>query len=171
MLISVKEATTANAETISRLATETFYETYSWYNTVADMQEYTETYFSLTKTKEELKEQGTHFLLAYAGDAVIGYAKLRNTENPPELKNKKNIEIERIYVQQKFQKHKVGYALIKECMDLARRKKLDCIWLGVWEKNTKAHAFYERVGFKTFGTHIFTLGKDPQLDHLMKFDF
>ena len=166
--ISLKKATPAQAGIISKLATETFYETYSWDNTVEDMQEYTETHFNPRKTEEELKESGTHFLLAYANDEMIGYAKMRNAEHPPELKDKKYIEVERIYVLQKFQQHKVGYALIKACIDFASQQKLDCVWLGVWEKNTPAVRFYEKNGFKQFDKHIFKLGDDEQTDLLLK---
>lgn len=170
MVISVKEAKFTDAELISRLATETFYETYNWYNTAEDMRDYTEKYFNAKQTEKEIGEQGTFFFLAYANEEAIGYVKLRSSENPDELKGKTHIEIERIYVKQSFQKHKVGYALINKCIELARQKNLDILWLGVWEQNPRAIAFYERVGFKVFGNHIFTLGKDPQNDYLMKFE-
>jgi ribosomal protein S18 acetylase RimI-like enzyme len=170
MIISVKEAVMTNAELISRMATETFYETYSWYNTTEDMRDYTGKYFNIKQTEKEIAEKGTFFFLAYGDEEIIGYVKLRSSENPEELKGKTHIEIERIYVKQNFQKHKVGYALINKCFEFARQKNLDTIWLGVWEKNQRAIAFYERVGFKIFGNHIFTLGKDPQNDYLMKFE-
>lgn len=170
MVIAVKKATINDATLLSRLATETFYETYSWYNTPANMLEYTKTYFNPERTADELAEGGTHFFLAYADDEPVGYAKLRNTENPPELAGKKHIEIERVYVYKKYQRLKAGYALMNHCIDFASKLKLDTIWLGVWEKNNSAREFYERVGFTTFGTHIFTLGNDPQRDHLLKYE-
>lgn len=170
MVISVKEATIHDAETISRLATETFYETYSWHNTAENMKEYTETHFNLAQTKNELKQEGTYFFLVNVGAEVIGYAKLRSVDDPPELKGLRHIEIERIYVQKQHQNKKAGYALIKKCIEKGREIKLDTIWLGVWEKNTKALAFYEKVGFKKFGIHNFQLGDDVQNDHLVKYD-
>ena len=42
------------------------------------------------------------------------------------------------------------------------------IWLGVWEENNKAIAFYKRHGFEVFGSHPFKLGGDLQRDLLMK---
>jgi ribosomal protein S18 acetylase RimI-like enzyme len=170
MGIAVKEATAADAALLSRLATETFYETYSWYNTPENMRDYTQTHFNETRTLEELNEQGTYFIIAFAGDEPVGYTKMRSTENPPELKGKKHIEIERIYVSKKMQGHKIGFALMNKCIDMARAQKLDVIWLGVWEKNTRALAFYRQVGFVNFGDHIFMLGHDEQLDHLLKLD-
>ncbi len=170
MVISVREATIGDAELISKLATETFYETYSWYNTPENMKEYTGTHFNPEKTKMELGEKETHFLLAFAQVEVVGYAKMRNVEHPAQLKGKKYLEIERIYVAKKFQAHKIGYALMQACFERGREKNLDALWLGVWEKNVRAIAFYEKVGFKTFGTHNFQLGDDAQNDHLLKYD-
>ncbi|MEM9391391.1 MAG: GNAT family N-acetyltransferase, partial [Bacteroidota bacterium] len=47
-------------------------------------------------------------------------------------------------------------------------KGLGYIWLGVWEYNTDAIRFYERLGFTPFGQHSFILGSDHQTDILMK---
>jgi len=170
MLISVREAALPDAELISRMATETFYETYSWYNTRQNMEQYTAQHFNPAKTKEELQAPDTYFFLAFINDRPTGYAKLRNVEHPEQLKGKKNLEIERIYVYKKFQGQKAGLALINKCMETGRKLMLDTIWLGVWEKNTRALAFYESVGFQKFGTHNFQLGNDAQNDHLVKYD-
>jgi diamine N-acetyltransferase len=170
MLISVEQATPDDAETISRLATLTFNETYAWYNTPENMNDYTHTHFSVAQTRAELRQADTHFFLARVNHVAAGYAKIRNAEHPPELAGKRYCEVERIYVLKQFQKAKVGYALITECIDLARRLDLDTLWLGVWEKNESALRFYEKVGFRKFGRHIFRLGTDEQEDYLVKFD-
>ena len=45
------------------------------------------------------------------------------------------------------------------------------MWLGVWEHNERAKAFYKKFGFIDSGvTHNFPIGNTPQLDHwLYKF--
>jgi len=170
MVISVKEATVKETEVISKLSTETFFETYSWYNTPENMLEYTQIHFSVEQTKKDFKEINTYFFLAYLGDEVIGYAKLRVFEHPEELKSKRHIEIERIYVQKKHHDKKVGFVLIKKCIDFVKEKNFEVIWLGVWEQNLKALNFYTRVGFERFGVHTFQLGNDFQIDFLLKFN-
>ena len=170
MVISVKEATVNDAEVISKLSTETFIETYSWYNTPENMRDYTQKHFSVEQTKKDFSEASTFFFLAYLNDEVIGYAKLRVFEHPEELKGERHIEIERIYVQKKHQDKKAGYAIITNCINFAQAKKYQVIWLGVWEKNLKALDFYTRVGFEKFGLHTFLVGNDAQTDYLMKFD-
>ncbi len=170
MFISVKQATVNDAEVISKLSTETFFETYSWYNTPENMLAYTQTHFSVEQTKKDFTETNTYFFLAYFSEQIIGYAKLRVFEQPTELKGKKHIEIERIYVQKKYQDKKAGYAIIKKCIEFSKAKIFEVIWLGVWEQNLKALKFYERVGFEKFGEHTFHLGNDAQKDYLLKLD-
>lgn len=168
MNVSVFLAEMKDAEQISKLSTETFYETYSWYNTPENMRDYTQKHFNPEQTKKEISTPDTYFLLAKTSDEVIGYAKMRVFEHPQELKSKRHIEIERIYVQKAHQDKKAGYALIQKCMELARQKGFEVIWLGVWEKNTKAMEFYSKVGFESFGAHNFQLGDDAQKDYLLK---
>ena len=38
------------------------------------------------------------------------------------------------------------------------------IWLGVWERNARALAFYRKKGFVEVGSHVFMVGSDPQTD-------
>ena len=60
------------------------------------------------------------------------------------------------------------YLLAEECINQAKLKGCDVLWLGVWKQNKKAIAFYTKCGFEIFGEQIFTLGSDPQQDWLMK---
>jgi ribosomal protein S18 acetylase RimI-like enzyme len=60
--------------------------------------------------------------------------------------------------------------MMKKCMQTAEALKKDVIWLGVWEKNSRAISFYTKFGFKKFATHVFMLGDDAQTDWLMKKD-
>ena len=41
------------------------------------------------------------------------------------------------------------------------------LWLGVWERNARAQAFYRKYGFGKVGTQVFVVGSDPQTDDVM----
>jgi ribosomal protein S18 acetylase RimI-like enzyme len=53
-------------------------------------------------------------------------------------------------------------------LEIAKLKKSDFVWLGVWEHNKKAIGFYRKNGFEVFDHHVFVLGNDHQTDLLMK---
>lgn len=166
----MREASPADAGLISKLAAETFFETYAWYNTPENMRAYTEKHFSPQQTENELKEPFTRFFLCYHAGEAIGYAKLRAVEQPPGLEGKRHIEMERIYVKLAYQKKKAGHALMRTCVEYARGNNYEILWLGVWEKNPRAIAFYIKEGFAQFGEHDFVLGSDVQKDYLLKLD-
>jgi ribosomal protein S18 acetylase RimI-like enzyme len=40
------------------------------------------------------------------------------------------------------------------------------LWLGVWERNERAKAFYHKHGLRDAGAHVFMLGTDAQTDRI-----
>ena len=49
-------------------------------------------------------------------------------------------------------------------IDAARARGAQTLWLGVWERNPRAVAFYAKYGFARVGEHTFVLGDDWQTD-------
>jgi diamine N-acetyltransferase len=166
--IIIRKGKIEDANLLSELATESFYQTYSSFNTAENMRSHVGVYFNKTQMKKELNEENNPVFIAFANEQIAGYIRLRTTENVEELKNKKNIEIERIYVLQKFQQLKIGWKLISKAIEIAKQKGFEILWLGVWKQNEKAINFYKKVGFQIFGEHPFMLGNDAQTDFLMK---
>lgn len=166
-MITTRYATIADAELIADMSRQTFYETFASQNTDEDITKFMNEQF----TKEALmKEAGTDdaiFFLAYDGEEPVGYARMREGEKRPEFAGKTSIEIARIYAVQSSIGKGVGKALMKICLDVAAEQNKEVIWLGVWEKNTKAISFYTKFGFEKFSEHEFLLGNDLQTDWLM----
>ena len=54
-----------------------------------------------------------------------------------------------------------------QAIQIAQAAEKQKIWLGVWEHNEPAKAFYTKWGFKQFGAHDFVMGDDRQTDLLM----
>ncbi|SMG52036.1 GNAT family N-acetyltransferase, partial [Sphingobacterium psychroaquaticum] len=99
---------------------------------------------------------------------VIGYLKINFGQSQTELKDEKALEIERIYVLKEYHGKNVGQVLYQKAMEIAKEKKADYVWLGVWEENPRAISFYKKNGFVEFDKHIFKLGDDEQTDIIMK---
>ena len=55
---------------------------------------------------------------------------------------------------------------MEAALDAARTRGAQTIWLGVWERNARAVAFYRKSGFTRIGEHDFLLGNDVQTDWL-----
>jgi ribosomal protein S18 acetylase RimI-like enzyme len=168
MSVFIRVAKKEEAEAIGLLAAQTFTETFEWYNTPENMREYNNSHFQPHQILAEIEDPNSIMYVALIDDVIVGYAKLKSSEAPPELDATSHIEIERLYVSKKFHDKKVGLALMNTCVEEAKKKNIAVIWLGVWEQNPRAINFYTRIGFQQFGSHIFQLGDDAQTDYLMK---
>ena len=164
----IRIATKADAALIADLSRETFYHAFAPANTKADMNKFMNEVFTSEKLMAEFDLPDNIFLLAYNGNAIAGYVRMRDKTEPEiSLGTSNVIEIARIYASTNAIGSGAGSALMNECISIAKNKKRDYLWLGVWEKNDKAIRFYERFGFKRFGDHKFVLGDDVQTDLLM----
>ena len=166
--IEIKKVTLNDFDQLQKISKQTFQETFSESNSEENMKNYLEEELSIKKLTTELNNTNSLFYFATLNNEVIGYLKLNFGESQTELKDDKALEIERIYVSKDFYGKSVGQLLYNKAIQIAKQKKADYVWLGVWEKNLRAIAFYKKNGFLTFDKHIFKLGNDEQTDLMMK---
>jgi diamine N-acetyltransferase len=166
--IHIRYATTADAAMLADLGARTFRETFEADNTPENLAAYLQSAFNLAKQTAELNDPASCFLIAQSGDTAVGYTKLRNGSVPDEIGDPAAIELQRIYVLRDWLGHKVGAALMQASLKEAEAKGHATIWLGVWQQNPRAIAFYEKWDFEKVSTHIFQLGDDPQTDWVMR---
>lgn len=166
--INIKKVTLDDIDQLQKISKQTFYETFSGGNTEENMEIYLVEGFSIEKLTAELKDKNVEFYFSTLDNSVIGYLKVNFGEAQTELQDDKALEIERIYVSKEFHGKNVGQILYDKAIQIAKLKKTDYVWLGVWEENPRAINFYKKNGFIEFGKHIFKLGNDEQTDIMMK---
>ena len=164
----ILKATHVDLLTLQSIGKQTFFETFADTNTPEDMQKYLNATFDTVKLSNELTNPHSEFYLAYINKEVAGYLKVNYLQAQTELKDEKAFEIERIYVLKEFLGKQVGQALYNKALQLAKDRKATYLWLGVWENNARALAFYKKNELVEFDKHIFVLGEDKQTDILMK---
>jgi ribosomal protein S18 acetylase RimI-like enzyme len=167
MPIHVRVATKEDAALIADLSIQTFLETFAAQNTKENMEKFMSEVFTRERLMAEVGAKNNIFLLAYHGDEVVGYVRMRENNHPPELESNSVLEIARIYAATPAIGKGVGKILMQKCLETAARLKKEMVWLGVWEHNHRAIEFYRKWGFEKFGTQVFMLGDDPQTDWLM----
>lgn len=166
--IAINRVTLNDIDQLQKIGRQTFSETFSVGNTQENMQKYLKEGFSYEKLTNELNSENSEFYFALIDDNVVGYLKLNTGQSQTEIQNRKALEIERIYVLQEFHGKKVGQVLYEKAVQVANEKKVNYVWLGVWEENQRALNFYKKNGFVAFDKHIFKLGNDEQTDIMMK---
>jgi ribosomal protein S18 acetylase RimI-like enzyme len=167
ILVTIRPGMKEDAEMIADISRYCFYHTYAPVNTKANLDKYMQEQFSHEMLMEEVVDDNNIFLLAYHLGNISGYAKLLNNSAHSKLGSKKQVEIVRFYVLPDFKGKGVGTQLMRACINYAKSKEADFLWLGVWEKNEPAIGFYSSLGFEKFSKHKFKLGDDEQTDCLM----
>ncbi|SEU29546.1 GNAT family N-acetyltransferase, partial [Stigmatella erecta] len=89
---------------------------------------------------------------------------LRDGAREQGVQAERPLHLSRLYVDRPFLGAKVGAALMLRCLEEGLARRHDVLWLGVWERNARARAFYSRWGFTEVGEMHFLLGSDLQRD-------
>ncbi|MCX8530768.1 GNAT family N-acetyltransferase [Chryseobacterium luquanense] len=166
--IQLRKAADTDLINLQNIGKLTFSETFSSDNSEENLKAYLETAFATEKVKSELSDKNSEFYFAEDGNKIIGYLKVNYGASQTEIKNENALEIERIYVLKEFHGKNVGQILYEKAIELAIERKVDFVWLGVWEQNLRAIRFYDKNGFTAFDKHIFKLGNEEQIDIMMK---
>lgn len=167
-MIKIKKADFGDLETLKEISRSTFFETFAESNSESDMQQYLNVNFSLDKLGAELGNKDSLFFIAWDGAFAIGYLKVNSAQAQTDLCEDHSLEIERIYVLNAYHGKKVGQLLYDQAVEIADQLGKTSVWLGVWEQNPRAIRFYEKNGFVAFGSHVFKMGDDEQIDIMMR---
>jgi ribosomal protein S18 acetylase RimI-like enzyme len=78
--------------------------------------------------------------------------------------------LKRFYIDRAWQGTGLAQLLMRATFDAAIASGARTVWLGVWEHNPRAIAFYRKFDFVEVGSHAFMLGRDRQTDLIMMRD-
>jgi ribosomal protein S18 acetylase RimI-like enzyme len=165
--VNIRIAKVSDAEVLAGLARQTFHDTFAATNDPTDMALYLSRAYGLDQQTRELSDRDITTLLVEEDGEAIAYAQLRTGHVPECVTGPKPIELWRFYVHREWH----GRGLAKPLMDRVKAEASarggQTLWLGVWERNDRARAFYAKHGFTAVGEHIFLFGNDPQTDLVM----
>ena len=164
----IRKVEIADVEVLAKIAKQTFRETFAYDNTEEQLQEYFEEAYNLRVLSTELEDPESETYFIMHEEEVAGFLKVNwgNAQTERELENA--FEIQRLYVLQTYQGFGLGKQLFEFALEHAEKNGFSWAWLGVWEHNTKAQAFYNRYGFEKFSQHRFMVGQKVDTDWLLK---
>lgn len=167
MSITIRRGVVTDAADLAELAARTFRETFAADNRPEDMALHLETAYGRSQQHAELIDPGITTLLVEAGGHLTAYAQLRTSVTPECVNGESPVELWRFYVSREWHGRGVAQALMDSVETEARRLGGRTLWLGVWERNHRALAFYRKAGFVKVGSHVFMVGTDAQTDCIM----
>ena len=160
----IRKARIGDAAALAQLAERTFRDAFEATNTAEDMALHCTAHYGEAIQRRELSDSAVDVLVCDENETLIGYVQLRRGAVPDCIPAGRAIEIQRFYILKAWHGKGLAQELMGASIAAAERDGAEHVWLGVWEHNPRAIAFYTKWGFREVGSHIFPLGTDPQRD-------
>ena len=164
----IRKVLVEEAETLAKLARQTFRETFSYDNTEEQLQSYFSEAYDVQVLVAELERPESETYFVEVEGVAVGYLKVNWGKDQTEHELEGAFEIQRLYVLREFQGFGLGKQLFEFALECGAQLGATWAWLGVWERNIKARNFYENYGFERFSEHHFPVGDKIDTDWLLK---
>ena len=163
-----EKLSSGDLQELKEISRRTFTDAFGADNNPEDLQLYLNIAFGEENLRRELLNPLSEFYFAKLDRETFGYFKINLGDAQTDFQDEDAMELERIYVTKDFQNRKIGQKMLDEVIEMAIQRKMRYLWLGVWEKNSRAIEFYLRNGFQLKGSHPYMVGNDRQTDKIMK---
>jgi ribosomal protein S18 acetylase RimI-like enzyme len=162
--IIIRIACEKDALALSKLAAILFHQAYLESMPSDVLNSYIAENFGVTQQLTELLDPNITTFIVEIENVLVGFAQLRLQPVPVALDFEVSAQLWRIYLDRSCHGLVVGRQLLSWLGESAREMFHDKIWLGVWEHNPKAIAFYTKLEFKEIGNQAFYIGTEIQND-------
>lgn len=163
----LRRARAADAEMLAAFGERTFREAFEHGNNPDDIDAYVSVTYSVAKQQADLADPARLTIIAEQDGVVVGYAQLRHGDVPDCVHGTSPVELLRFYVDRAWHGQGIAQAMMAEVVAEATADGSKTLWLGVWERNSRAVAFYRKCGFRDVGSHEFVMGSDHQIDRIL----
>ncbi len=158
----IRRASIHDAAALAELGERTFRETFEAHNRPEDMDVYVGQTYAEKLQIREIEDPSLATWVVEEDGTLTAFAQLRL--------NLPDVELARFYVDRRMHGKGIAQSLMTVVVDTARTAGARRLWLGVWEHNARAIAFYAKCGFRDCGSHPFVVGNDLQTDREMEMD-
>ena len=166
--VEIRRANVSDAALVSALAAVTFYEAYFEQDDPHSLADYIQEAFAPEKIRAEIEDAAAEFFIVFLDRHAVGYAKLRTGSTGDGVTSRISVELQRIYTVERVFGTGVGALLLRHCLETAKTRGFETLWLGVWEENRRARRFYEKHGFRRVGTLTYPYGDTVGINHVME---
>lgn len=166
-MTTIRRARDGDAAALAELAERTFRDAFTAGADADDMALHCTASFGPGIQAREIADPGWVTIVAEESAGLVGFAQLRLRSQKHCVAAERPSELYRIYVSRRWHGAGVAQRIMDEVMRNAAQADSDRIWLGVWEENARAMAFYRKYGFEVVGEHEFRFGAERMNDLIM----
>jgi GNAT superfamily N-acetyltransferase len=167
--VAPRSANTHDLAALAALARRSFFDAYCETDDHAVIEEYCARNFTQERFASILADPRARLVVATdGGGGLVGYAHVADSPPPPCVRGAVPVELVRLYLAREWIGRGVGAALMLAAIDEARSLGGQTLWLGVYERNPRAIAFYRRFGMQVVGTKPWEWGGSVFQDPVMQ---
>jgi ribosomal protein S18 acetylase RimI-like enzyme len=166
MKFTTRPAKLEDCDALATFAARTFSKNFGHLYDPKDLERHLQKTCSADFFRESLKND--RLFISLDQDRIIGYVKAGKLSIPFGQAGEGAFEIHRLYVDEQYQRQRVGNTLMQSVLRLPEMQEADEIYLGVWENNYRAQAFYARHGFEVVGEYPYYVGTHIDRELIMR---
>ncbi|HMB62321.1 MAG TPA: GNAT family N-acetyltransferase, partial [Eudoraea sp.] len=114
MHLRIQQCAPAQVSLLTKLVRKTFTEAFAVHNTVENFSSYINTYLTEEQLGKELENPDSNFYFVHYRDDLVGYFKVNKRGAQTELKKEESMELERIYVDARYQGRNIGSWMLQQ---------------------------------------------------------
>ncbi|GGX08838.1 GNAT family N-acetyltransferase [Undibacterium macrobrachii] len=156
-----------DASALADLARQTFIETYAEQNDAEQIRTHCDKNFGVAQQSKEIADPNYVVILAYHDEALVGFAQVVNNPAPPSIEAENAVALYRYYVKKEWHGKGIAQPLLAEAEKAAKTFGANQLWLGMWEHNARALAYYQKVGFQHVGWMDYQFGDIIERDYVL----
>ena len=157
----------SDAAGLAAFAARTFAEAFGNDTGADDMQAHLAAYYRPDLQERELADPAVITLVALQDTRILAYAQVRRNAMAPACVTLPDaVELQRFYADRSVHGTELTMRLMQRACDAARELGGRYAWLGVWERNAHAMAFYRKAGFDEIGFTHYVVGSDRKIDRV-----
>lgn len=165
--VAIVRGVAEDAGELAAFAARSFSESFSDQNNPDDMREHLAKNYGPEQQAAELADASVITLMAKTDTETVAYAQVRDRQPPACVDAPNPIELHRFYVDRRAHGTGLAAELMQEALAAAAELGGSHVWLGCWERNARAIAFYKKHGFADVGTTYYMVGPDRQTDRVL----
>ena len=153
--MSFRIATLADSDCISALAMQVYLNTYATQGIRPLLVREIHAQLSIAAISELISSPVTSFILAERGAHLIAFAQITQGATHELVGAQNAVELDRLYVQERFTGQGLGKALLNHVEALATSSGASKLWLTAWTHNSRALSFYTMQGYVDVGMTMY----------------
>lgn len=167
LALQFRRAHSDDVAALAALAEQTFIETYSAQNDPEQIRVHCAQNFGLEQQSAEIANPDYAVILAYLNQDLVGFAQVVKKPAPESIDAENAVALYRYYVTQAWHGKGIAQPLLAEAEKAARTFGADYLWLGMWEHNARALAYYQKMGFQHVGWMDYQFGDILERDYVL----